>query len=272
MAIDPAGRTPSDASLVPFMVSDFSPVDHLNSVLPALVLGNAQTSSTHMTPLTEVTSQCNSQISKISTQLTRLSTTLTRLTDDILRSGSRLAYEVEILRGATTSLNEKLTEGLADDLARFKPMSLDYERSPNGYQPSQDVARDRKQTLEIMSKLRTLVQVRSRLDEVVKVFGKALEWPAPPPEQQKSNSITSSLISVSAPEQTDLGVTGDQEHAQRLRREVAEMLQSDKEGVESAKKRIEELRDLTTVWRGTSQAKARVRLVESLQKLANDYQ
>lgn len=60
-------------------------------------------------------------LSQLNAHTTRLTNTLTQLTDDILRSGSRLAYEVELLRGETLSLAETLTEGLQDDVTKFVP-------------------------------------------------------------------------------------------------------------------------------------------------------
>ena len=60
-------------------------------------------------------------LSQLNVHTTRLTNTLTQLTDDILRSGSRLAYEVELLRGETLGLAETLTEGLQEDVAKFVP-------------------------------------------------------------------------------------------------------------------------------------------------------
>src|SRR6202012_2923462 len=72
----------------------------------------------------DLSSQTQDLLSQLNAHTTRLSAILTQLTDDILRSGGRLAYQVEVLRGETIGLTETLTDGLKDDITRFVPSGV----------------------------------------------------------------------------------------------------------------------------------------------------
>lgn len=87
----------------------FDAAEHLNSTL------NPKLS------LSELSSQTQNLLSQLNAQTSRLTAVLTQLTDDILRSGARLAYEVDLLRGEAIGLSEALNEGLQDDIAHFVP-------------------------------------------------------------------------------------------------------------------------------------------------------
>jgi hypothetical protein len=125
---------------------------------------------------------------------------------------------------------------------------------------------------EYITNLRTLNQVRSRLEDVVQTFGDAMEWPLPPSEV----SFSSSFISVSGP---DLGADGHsreekgQEVLKKLRSEITELLDSQgggAAGLEAANRRVEAVRTLAMVWKGTAEEKARMRLVDGLSKIVED--
>ncbi|KAI5302232.1 hypothetical protein KEM56_000896, partial [Ascosphaera pollenicola] len=104
-----------DSSIAHFTSPTFSPAAFLNATLPPLHRNtNIQTDSTAVA-LTPLTTQVQSLISQLSAQNARLSSTLTTLTDEIIRGGSRLAYEVEILRGEALGLEETLREKLEED-------------------------------------------------------------------------------------------------------------------------------------------------------------
>ncbi|EZF80689.1 hypothetical protein H110_07588 [Trichophyton rubrum MR1448] len=125
---------------------------------------------------------------------------------------------------------------------------------------------------EYISRLRTLMQVRTRLEEVIQVFGDAMEWPLPPSEV----SITSSFISVSAPEagpeSRSLEEKG-REVAKKFRSQVTGLLDSNgggEAGLEAAARRVEELRLLAGVWKGTVEEKPRLKFVDSLAKIVED--
>lgn len=272
----------SDAFIEPFLRPSFDPATYLNDVLPGLSAGPAVPASVlkaGTVPLPELYSQTNALVSQLNTHTSRLSNVLTQMTDDILRSGGRLAYQVEVLRGETIGLSETLTESLQNDLATFGttnlPLKSSLDRNDAADPKSPVTSRDGNRTAVTqaappahLAQLRTLSQVRARLDSVIKVFGDAMHWTIPPSEV----SLGSSLISVAAPEpgtenqsQEDKG----REHAERIRREIADLVAGN-DGYEAAMVRIEALRDLAQVWKGTSEEKARVKFVESLVKLADE--
>ncbi|CAG7917757.1 unnamed protein product [Penicillium olsonii] len=268
-----------------FADPNFDPADFLNASLPPLTVASSQPNASRTqgsVPLTELSSQVQSLLSQISAQNIRLSSTLSQLTDEILRSGGRLAYEVEVLRGETIGLSETLTEVLHDDIAKFVPETS--ERKPEQAEDApKDAPEDETETTEqnpptvstdpeYVANLRTLNQVRSRLEEVVQTFGDAMEWPLPPSEL----SFSSSFISVSGP---DLGEDGHdreekgQEMMKKLRAEVTDLLESEgggRNGLEAANRRVEAIRTLAKVWNSSAEEKARNRFVDSLAKIVDD--
>lgn len=221
--------------------------------------------SSERASLADLSTQTQTLLSQLNAQTSRLSNTLTQLTDEILRSGSRLAYEVEILRGETVGLSDALNEGLKDDVQRFVPEEVDQLKADN----------TTTQEPEYIARLRTLTLVRLRLDSVIKIFGEAMQWPLAPSEL----SVASSLISVSAPdvgpEESRSREEKGKEYAQKLRDEIAVLIESGstpEEGIDAANKRIDELRELAAVWKGSAEEKARTRFVESLTKTVEDRQ
>lgn len=289
----------ADPALAPFLQSKFDPAEYLNATLSTLSLSSGASrplKSGNTATLAELTSQTQDLLSQLNAHTTRLSAVLTQLTDDILRSGGRLAYEVEVLRGETIGLTETLTDGLKDDINKFLPGGISLrteqvvdqtsptpaaaaERTQDGVQNTADVPKphpplieDDESTPPYISDLRTLTTVRSRLETVIKVFGEAMHWTIPPSEI----SLGASLISVSAPEPGTDSASREQkgkEFAASLRAEIADLVTGDPEtGVQKADARIQALRDLATVWKGTAEEKARVKFVEGLVKLAEDKQ
>ena len=219
-------------------------------------------------------------MAQLSAQTTRLSDTLTLLTDDILRSGSRLAYEVEVLRGEAVSLSEAMKEGLQDDISNFLVgglfSSLYLNDHVNG---SEQITSGHGEPLASkpenavvepapISHLRTLHLVRSRLQSVISTFDAALSWPLPP----SSLSLTSSLISVSGPSASDAAQEEKGLEAnKRLRDEVNDLLVMDgEEPIQAAEKRLDEIRNLASVWKGTAEEKARMKFVDGLAKQVQD--
>jgi len=195
---------------------------------------------------------------------------LTQLTDDIIRGGSRLAYDVEILRGETVGLSETLQDNLKEDISK-----LTNEVKPSENDASKDETTTTTTTAEpeYIQQLRTLTLVRSRLDNVIKTFDAAMQWPLAPSELQ------STFISVSGPEMTAEESRSREEKgrdaAQKLRNEIQSLIQtatSAEEGIAAATKRIEELKSLAEVWRGTAEEKVRERFVESLNKMVEEEQ
>lgn len=138
-----------------------------------------------------------------------------------------------------------------------------------------------------ISHLRTLTLVRARLDAVIKTFGDAMEFVFPPSEI----SVSSGFLSVSAPDFPDRHQSSaeristedkGQQVLRGLREEIAGLLRGDGgggaaasyedrvRGVESATRRVEEIKTLCSVWRGTAEEKGRQRFVESLARMVEE--
>ncbi|KAM3559978.1 hypothetical protein ARSEF4850_003872 [Beauveria asiatica] len=292
--VKPKSIHTSDDFVQDFLEPSFDPAAFLNAKLPPLAPKSSSSSSAAAAmpagavPLADLTQQANALLSQLSAQTTRLSSTLTQLTDDILRSGSRLAYQVELLRGETLSLNETLHEKLQEDIAKFLPDGIQGKQDEKG---NESVAGEKGQDEERKDKaneagasneptcvqqLRTLTLVRSRLEDVVKIFGDAMDFGFPPSEV----SVSSSFLSVSAPEpgsdQQSSEAKG-QQNLKKLRDEISSLLRPDRDGgadpiagIERAANRIEELKTLNAVWRGTAEEKGRSRFIESLAKMVED--
>ncbi|KAH0559640.1 hypothetical protein GP486_003841 [Trichoglossum hirsutum] len=289
----------TDSILHPFLDPNFSSTDYLNATLPTLSVSPRQHhQSTPSVALAELSTQTQTLLSQLSAHTSRLSNTLTQLTDEMLRSGSRLAYEVEVLRGEAMGLSEALNEGLTADVKRFVRGGLyadvapaEQERSLNGdardrrrtegaladTKEAEDEAAQEPDLPPYITQLRTLTLVSKRLETVIKVFGDAMDWTIPPSE----TSLASSFISVSAPEpgsqlysQEEKG----QEVTRKLRAEIEDLLVSsgndvdDARSIETARTRVGELRTLALVWKGTAEEKARLKLVEELARLVEDRQ
>lgn len=343
--IDPKSAHTSDPFLQDFLNPAFDPAEYLNATLPVLqgssssrpTMGRLPPSSSSTTtttttatvPLAELSTEAQTLLTQLNAHTTRLTTTLSQLTEDILRSGSRLAYEVELLRGETLSLAETLSEGpLRADLEKFVPAgtsttsqtrraSLVSTTTANGAggmppttpatgtaavagedqqlapttpaaQETGDPAQagqDATDEPPYISHLRTLTLVRSRLDAVIKTFGDAMEFVFPPSEI----SVSSGFLSVSAPDFPDRSSEGHistedkgQQILKKIRDEISGLLKDNNiksssasyeeriKGVEDATKRVEQIKELSTVWKGTAEEKGRQRFVESLARMVED--
>ncbi|KAG9257429.1 uncharacterized protein F5Z01DRAFT_388505 [Emericellopsis atlantica] len=271
--IQPRSTHTSDEFLKPFLQSSFDPANFFNANLPPVQQRSGEGAATGGTA--DLSSQAQALITQLNTHTTRLSNTLTTLTDDILRSGSRLAYEVELLRGETVGLNETLHETLADDVRKFVPEGLPTEPAVTRINEEQEEMEEATTTStepEFVKQLQTLTLVRARLDSVIKTFGDSMEFVFPPSEL----SVSSSFLSVSAPEPGSEQQSSEEKGQQvlaKLRGEIADLLDTPAdpvEGIAQAAQRVEELKELTTVWRGTREEKGRMRFIESLAKMVED--
>jgi len=272
--VDPTISKLSDA--------DFDPVAFLNDVLPSTTFASQpiQSRSSRNTQIQSVSTEVLSLLSTLNTHNIRASSDLTALTDEIIRSGNRLAYEVEILRGDVNNLHEVLTEALREDIQKFVVDEITKVQNPGaGLRGDEDSALDIEGTAEgneadpdFLTRLRSLGQIKARLEAVVTVFGEALKWPLPPSEL----SMASSLISVSSPElglQTTVEDDKAREIAREIRAEITDLLDSDGggyKGLDAALKKVEEFRQLATVWKGTGEERARIKFIDSLAKIAED--
>lgn len=287
--IQPKSQHTSDEFLQDFLDPSFDPAQFLNSALPPLQQRSIPNrTGSDVPPLAELSSQAQILLSQLNAQTTRLSNTLTQLTDDILRSGSRLAYEVELLRGETLGLTETLNETLQDDIAEFLPgglqeavaarnpttPGLDDPKTPAAATTPRfkEVSTEDTEDPTYIKQLQTLTLVRSRLDSVIKTFGDAMEFVFPPSEL----SVSSSFLSVSAPEpgsQQQSSEEKGQEVLRNLRDEISGLLANSEDpvqGIEKAAQRIEELKELTAVWKDTAEEKGRNKFIEGLAKLVED--
>ncbi|GAB7331598.1 hypothetical protein MBLNU13_g02976t1 [Cladosporium sp. NU13] len=260
----------SDQLVQPFLQPDFDPATYLNSTLPSLSLSNARTTSGNAVALPELSVQTQALLSQLNAQTTRLSNSLTQLTDEIIRSGGRLAYEVEVLRSETTGLTDSLDNGLRKDIELLAPAKQVSEEAAPAEAAVSDTTT---QEPEYLQNLRTLSTLRTHLDSVIQVFGAATAWPVAPSEVA---SGASSFISVSGPEATEENRNREmkaKEYTDGLRAEINTLLSSvDTAGLEAASERVEELRALAEVWKGTAEEKARTKIVESLVKTVEDKQ
>lgn len=307
--IEPKSAHTSDSFLQAFLSPTFDAAEYLNSVLPPLQGSSSSlrsTSTASKVNLAELSTEAQSVVTQLNAHTTRLTGTLSQLTEDILRSGSRLAYEVELLRGETLGLSETLLgEGpLKADLERFVPAGIEQvatrraslvgtplpgaeavvSDSPAPITPAATGAggvEAQDEEPPYISHLRTLTLVRSRLDAVIKTFGEAMEFVFPPSEI----SVSSGFLSVSAPdfpdrhsgtaEQISMEDRG-QQTLKKLREEISGLLkrggtyEEKVQGVEQATKRVEDIKLLTSVWKGTAEEKGRTRFVEQLARLVEE--
>ncbi|KAL3428149.1 hypothetical protein PVAG01_01658 [Phlyctema vagabunda] len=289
--VEPKSAHVADPALQPFLDPTLDAADYFNATLSPLHSSTTSQPSRGSVPLAELSTQTQTLLSQLSAHTTRLTTTLTQLTDEILRSGSRLAYEVEVLRGETLGLSEALTEGLQKDIVKFVPDGLGSELARKPARTTESNGTRRRSSTIVTPKtatgegqpvtevvdppsitqLQTLTLVRSRLDEVIKTFGDAMAWTFPPSEV----SVSSSFLSVSAPEPgSEMHSTEEkgQQVSKQLREEIADLLIGNDpiDGIETAAKRIEQLKNLVLVWKGTAEERARVKFVESLAKMVED--
>ena len=247
--------------------------------------------------MSSISIECQSHISTLSAHTARLSATLTTLTDDILRCSSRLAYEVEILREETTELVETLgrRDGpLGEAITVFAPRDLKEQDGPaqDTLNIREGVFVEREQDFKLstqgpsesgtnmsggtaattaLSQLEELQRVRTSLLDLKNLFSRALAWPLPPSLVNSSSSSGGSfLVSIqppSTPETERLEQEG-QAALRGLRSEVSQLITMGDVG--EARRRVEELRQLTGIWKGTKEEKARRVVVDELQAMIRD--
>jgi hypothetical protein len=256
MAVKPSQL--SDSSLAPFLQPNFDPAAYLNSTLPPL---QTNQNSPNASSLADLSAQTQTLLASLNTQAARLTATLTQMTDEIIRSGSRLAYQVDVLRGEAVALNESLTERVAEDIQVFVPETPVPEE--NGEDTTLPVQPAEEGTLQVsqeptsIQKLRLLLSVRERLNSVIKLFGAALAWPPPP-----APSGAASFISVSSSPARD----ADAKAAAWLSAQKAELSSLVIEGQEDeARKRVSELYELSGIWKSAAEERGRIGVVAELE-------
>jgi hypothetical protein len=258
----PIPRTPhvSDPLLSPFLQPTFDPAVYLNSSLSTWA------------SLADISSETQSLLTSLTAHSSRLTNTLTHLTDDIIRSGSRLAYQVDVLRGEAIGLADALGEGLKLDIGVFVPeekLAADVADDDQRDDQEQDTPHRIDKTGAIskngnepayMSHLHLLTHVRARLESVIQTFGSAMSWPPPPTE-------SSSFISVSAPAPSQAQATS-KAHAERLRSELADLVAANDEPAALAV--VDQLAALLGVWKGTAEERPREKWVAELVRFVEE--
>ncbi|KAF2726013.1 hypothetical protein K431DRAFT_317414 [Polychaeton citri CBS 116435] len=265
----------TDPLLQPFLQESFDPAAYLNSTLPTLSTTSRVIAANYV-PLPELISQTQSLLNQLSAHTTRLGNVLTQFIDEIVRSGGRLAYEVEVLKGEVTGLGDVFEGSVRDDIGLFLPAAS--TTGTNGQEGGQDkevnggIKTDTVSEPEELQRLRTLTLIRSRLAAVAQTFDKAMSWPLAPSDLQQAQG--SSLISISAPEAADPAAREEKgkQAAEKLQKEVLDLVGDgrDLESLELATERVRELRELVGLWKGTMEEKARTKFVEGLEKAVDD--
>lgn len=264
----------NDSANLDFTAATFDPVSFLNEFLPApslsLTLTPDQARPRDLS-LQQVSTQTQAFLAQVNAQNIRSASTLSQLTDEILRSGSRLAYEVEVLRGDANALHESLTDALQEDIQKFTVADTTADGRDVALGEEQLNGSTHSNEPDFISQLRMLGQVKARLEEVINVFGEAMKWPLAPSQL----SLTSSLISVSAPEPGSESHSREEkgkEYANKAKAEIVELLNNTTgvPNVEAAARRVDALRSLLAVWKGTAEERARTKFVDSLSKLVED--
>jgi hypothetical protein len=191
------------------------------------------------------------------------------LTDEIIRSGSRLAYQVDVLRGESQAFHESLTERVADDMRIFvsdaqpSPLSGGTDVPEPTFKeeagvPINTISAESANEPPAIAQLRMLLSVRARLDSVIQLFGAALAWPPP--------STSSSFISVSSTESRDASAKAAVWMASLKAELAATIANRDDEG---ARKRVDEFKIMLEVWKGAAEEKGRAGVVAELEKFIN---
>lgn len=252
----------------------FDPVTFLNDHLPSLNLSSqSQTQkSARTTQIQNASTDTLNLLSTLNVSNIRSTAELTSLSDDVIRSGNRLAYEVEVLRGDVNGLYDLLTESLQDDINLFVQKASDEKEDPEIDAEDVQSLKSPTQDPDFIVQLRLLGKVKARLESVIAIFGEAMKWPVPPSELPGG----SNLISVSAPE---LGIQNTEEDdkarevLRNIKSEITELLNSgsnDYASLEAASQRVDEYRQLALLWRATGEEKVRTKFVDTLARLVED--
>lgn len=277
----------ADPILAPFLASSFSTVNYLNTALPpllppsiALPASKSDRVQQHLppnhnpnaVPLSQIHPKTTALLSTLDVHTHRLIGQLQNLTDEILRVTPRLSYEVEVLRGGVVSLGEDL-ERVGTKVTRFDPS---HSAAPTtgglelkGHKP------------QVLKRLEMLCMVRTRLEEVIAIFGEAMSWPLPlaTVEQNASTGVnahahanspsSSSHLSPAPSPPTFIKELNKLSNAAKAPNktinpaaEISYLLAANL--VSRARERIEELRLLAGVFKGTIEGEARLELVDNL--------
>ncbi|TGZ85383.1 hypothetical protein EX30DRAFT_337748 [Ascodesmis nigricans] len=214
----------SDPALAPFLTPTFTPSAYLDSTLPPLQpptsLPTSRPIPSTAVPLSTLSTRATTLLSTLDVSTQRLLAQLQTITDEILRIAPRLGYEVDLLRSDAVALAEELDA-----------MRVDVPE-PDG-----------------LTRLQMLSRVRERVEEVVKVFGDAMDWRLEGEGDGDGNGD---------------GEGNGMKRGQNPEEEIGYLIASGE--VEKARERVGRLRLLAGVFEGTVEGPARMAVVEALEK------
>ncbi|KAK6343248.1 hypothetical protein TWF730_010844 [Orbilia blumenaviensis] len=300
----------ADPALQPFLSPTFSPTTYLNTTLPPLSTTTIISSSSPTVTLQKLHTTATTLLSNLDAHLSRLQSTLSTLTDEILRATPRLSYELQVLRSDVISLADtlsstrtrQLTECLAD-ISLDDPSSDPNAPLPEGTDPSSNNKNnnnnnERKDSEaspntalnggkpQVLKRLETLTLVRRHLEDVIKVFGEAMEWtltdvqktsiPLPttttsslgayiPPSRSPSPAVMEGRRRAgqgSSSNNNNNNNNNPTTGSDKFTDEISYLLLN--EEVDKATQKVEDLAKLCEVWKNTSEYDARLRFVENL--------
>ncbi|PWW71777.1 hypothetical protein C7212DRAFT_230854 [Tuber magnatum] len=250
-----------DPLLKPFLSPAFSPSAYLNSTLPPLLpppnLNPAGTPRpVNAEPLSTLSSKTTTLLSTLDLQTQTLISTLQSQADEILRLAPRLGYEVDLLRSDAVSLAASLNGDL-DGCVRELRLGEGEEGGEVG-----------KEELRVLEKLRMLSRVRSRLEDVVKVFGHAMDWTLEGPGEAEG----AGQDNLAPPSTDPIPRTPSPIRALRGAKKmsgshpVEDVLYHLSTGdLDGARRKVAELRELCKIFEGTVEGPARKAVVEALE-------
>ncbi|CUS15674.1 unnamed protein product [Tuber aestivum] len=252
----------SDPLLKPFLSPTFSPSAYLNSALPPLLpppdLNPAGTPRpTNGETLSTLSSKTATLLSTLDLQTQTLISTLQSQADEILRLAPRLGYEVDLLRSDVVSLASSLNGDL-DGCVRELRLGEGEEMGEVG-----------KEELRVLEKLRMLSRARSRLEDVVKVFGHAMDWTLEGPGEDEGAEQDKLAPPSTDPTPRTPSPIRALRGAQKMSAShpVEDVLYHLSTGdLDGARRKVAELRELCKLFEGTVEGPARKAVVEALQE------
>ncbi|KAG0137801.1 hypothetical protein HOY82DRAFT_546769, partial [Tuber indicum] len=249
----------SDPLLKPFLSPTFSPSAYLNNTLPPLLPPpNLNPASTprpaNAEPLSTLSSKITTLLSTLDLQTQTLISTLQSQTDEILRLAPRLGYEVDLLRSDVVSLAASLNEDL-DGCVRELRLGGEEEGETG-------------EELRVLEKLRMLSRVRARLEDVVRVFGHAMDWTLEGPGEDEEAGQDNLVPPITDPAPRTPSPIRALRGAKKASgsHPVEDVLYHLSTGdLDGARQKVAELRELCKLFEGTVEGPARNAVVEALE-------
>lgn len=178
-------------------------------------------------------------------------------------------------RGLSVQQDKESSVNALDEEPEREPRPV--EKRDQSEPEEKDVKRrEEEEAQEAIKRLRTLLHVKSQLQATTQAFNAALSFPLPP---SLLSGPASSLISVNPPDADPKAEEKGQAALSNLRREVADLLaleggsrgpEMELDGLRRARERVQDLRRLIGVWKGTTEEKARAKVVGELEAIVEE--